>query len=268
MAFPTPLMFLLPLAIAASNAVPRFNVEPSCKGGLDSPGLNERYGRCISQGERHHQKLEGAWSSWPAGDRTQYTDTAKMGAPSYVELLACLEQQQHTTKMKFKFRISPVPGRWPLFHFVMAGFVPAIPIRRAQRVPQRSPGESPAMTSKNKPRSRRSIRFKSQTATRPRSRDAIEASELEVRGDGAPGSAGPFLVCRALSPLGRLSAHRRAAFIRCRAALCFTRFPNAEKRRSASSWQGSLVTPGGAPAPPECELASLAHRSRPGRDRQ
>jgi hypothetical protein len=40
--------------------------------------------------------------------------------------------------------------------------------------------------------------FESQTAKssarkRLRSRDAMEASELWVRGDGAPGSAGPFL---------------------------------------------------------------------------
>ena len=102
MAFPTPLMLLLPLAIAASDAVPRFNIEPSCKGGLDSPGLNERYGRCISEENAARQKLEGAWSSWPAGDRTQCSDTAKMGAPSYVELLTCLEMARDAAKMKFK----------------------------------------------------------------------------------------------------------------------------------------------------------------------
>jgi len=31
---------------------------------------------------------------------------------------------------------------------------------------------------------------------------------------------------------------------------------------SASSWQGSLVTPGGAPAPPECWIANPARRRR------
>ena len=33
-------------------------------------------------------------------------------------------------------------------------------------------------------------------------------------------------------------------------------------RVSASSWQEALVPPGGAPAPPECELAKLARRRR------
>ncbi len=69
MAFPTPLALLLPLAFAVSDAVPRFNIEPSCKGGLDSPGLNERYGRCISEENGARQKLESTWSSWPAADR-------------------------------------------------------------------------------------------------------------------------------------------------------------------------------------------------------
>ena len=65
-------------------------------------------------------------------------------------------------------------------------------------------------------------------------------------------------------PLGASSA----AFCQRRAALragCFAAGPNvsrARRIRSASSWQGSLVTPGGAPAPPECELAQLARRRR------
>jgi hypothetical protein len=102
MPFPTPFVLLLPLAIAASDAVPRFNIEPSCKGGLDSPGLNERYSRCISEENAARQKLEGTWSTWPVADRGQCTSTAKMGAPSYVELLTCLEMARDAAKMKFK----------------------------------------------------------------------------------------------------------------------------------------------------------------------
>ena len=53
---------------AVADAVPRFNIEPSCKGGLDSPGLNERYSRCISEENGARQKLEQTWSTWPAAD--------------------------------------------------------------------------------------------------------------------------------------------------------------------------------------------------------
>ena len=42
-----------------------------------------------------------------------------------------------------------------------------------------------------------------------------------------------------------------ATFMRCRAALRIFAL-RQERKASASSWQGLLVVPGGAPAPPEC----------------
>ncbi len=102
MAFPTPLALLLPLFIAAADGVPTFNVEPSCKGGLDSPGLNERYSRCISEEKEARSKLESGWTSYPVADRSQCADTSRMGTPSYVELLTCLEMARDASKMKLK----------------------------------------------------------------------------------------------------------------------------------------------------------------------
>lgn len=102
MAFPTPLALLLPLALAAADGVPAFNVEPSCKGGLDSPGLNERYSRCLAEEKEARGKLEAGWSKYPPADRTQCSDTARMGTPSYVELLTCLEMARDAAKMKLK----------------------------------------------------------------------------------------------------------------------------------------------------------------------
>lgn len=110
MAFASPLALVLPLVIVAaavapsyaSDSVPTYNVEPSCKGGLDSPGLNERYSRCISEEKEARQKLQQSWSSYPAADRTQCADTARMGTPSYVELLTCLEMARDAKKMQVK----------------------------------------------------------------------------------------------------------------------------------------------------------------------
>lgn len=102
MAFPMPLALLLPLAIAASDAVPRFNIEPTCKGGLDSPGLNERYSRCISEEQEARKKLEANWSRYPAGDRELCARTAGMGSGSYVELQTCLDMDADARRMKFK----------------------------------------------------------------------------------------------------------------------------------------------------------------------
>jgi hypothetical protein len=113
-----------------------------------------------------------------------------------------------------------------------------------------------------------------QTATRDRHRDANAPGLYAyanrkhpicaVRDDGAPTSARSVRCCAAFTvqpPLGAPSA----AFMRRRAALrigCLARDEKSPARpsASASSWQGSLVTPGGAPVPPECELAKLARR--------
>ncbi len=102
MAFPTPFALLLPLAIAAADVVPNFNVEPTCKGGLDSPGLNERYGRCIAEEKDARSRLQSTWSQYPVADRAQCSDTARMGTPSYVELLTCLEMARDASKLKLK----------------------------------------------------------------------------------------------------------------------------------------------------------------------
>jgi hypothetical protein len=100
MAFPTPLALLLPLAIAVSDAVPRYNIEPTCKGGLDSPGLNERYSRCIAEENEARKKLESNWSRYSAADRAVCARTAGMGSGSYVELLTCLEMDAEARKLK------------------------------------------------------------------------------------------------------------------------------------------------------------------------
>jgi hypothetical protein len=100
MAFPTPLALLLPLALSVSDAVPRYNIEPTCKGGLGSPGLNERYSSCIAEENAARQKLEASWASWPVGDRSVCSETARMGAASYVELLTCLEMAREAKKLK------------------------------------------------------------------------------------------------------------------------------------------------------------------------
>lgn len=102
MAFPTPLLLLLPLAVAVSDTVPRYNIEPTCKGGLGSPGLNERYSVCMSEEQNARTKLEANWARYPAGDRTQCARTSGMGSGSYVELLTCLEMDADARQLKYK----------------------------------------------------------------------------------------------------------------------------------------------------------------------
>ena len=101
MSFPVlPFVLLAPLAVAVSDVVPSYNVEPSCKGGMDSPGLNERYSRCIQQEGEARKTLQASWMQFPAGDRATCASTSRMGAPSYVELLTCLELARDAAKLK------------------------------------------------------------------------------------------------------------------------------------------------------------------------
>jgi len=86
---------------------------------------------------------------------------------------------------------------------------------------------------------------------RDRPRGAIAPDGIEERGDDAPRGAVSPNVPRRSRGMARLSARRwrrshsgtgpRFASIRLELRMA-----------SASSWQGSVVTPGGAPAPPEC----------------
>jgi len=97
MLIPVPFLALLgPLAISIADTVPTYNVEPSCRGGMDAgadPRVspNDRFAQCLREEAEARSTLQAQWTKFPAGDRTDCADTAKMGTPSYVELLTCLE---------------------------------------------------------------------------------------------------------------------------------------------------------------------------------
>lgn len=102
MAMPVLPVLLLPLAIAASDTVPNFNVEPSCRGGLSDPKDNARYQQCLKEEADAKATLAANWAKYPASDRATCGTTAGMGTPSYVELLTCLQMDAELRKMKYK----------------------------------------------------------------------------------------------------------------------------------------------------------------------
>lgn len=102
MAMPVLPLLLLPLAVAVSDAVPNFNVEPSCRGGLTDPKDNARYKQCLSEEAAAKATLTAGWTKFPAPDRVTCADTARLGTPSYVELLTCLQMDADLRKMKYK----------------------------------------------------------------------------------------------------------------------------------------------------------------------
>jgi hypothetical protein len=102
MAMPVLPLLLLPLAVAVSDTLPSFNVEPSCRGGLTDPKDNARYQQCLKEEASARSTLQAGWGKFPAGDREVCSSTARMGTPSYVEMLTCLQMDADLRKMKYK----------------------------------------------------------------------------------------------------------------------------------------------------------------------
>lgn len=102
MAIPVLPALLLPLTIAVADAVPSFNVEPTCRGGLSNPSDNARFTQCLAEEAKAKATLQANWASFPAGDRGVCATTAGMGTPSYVELLTCLQMDADARKLKYK----------------------------------------------------------------------------------------------------------------------------------------------------------------------
>src|SRR6185312_2143589 len=65
-----------------------------------------------------------------------------------------------------------------------------------------------------------------------------------------------ILMARALSARGRLAARQSRTSPAAGLALVRSARANASAEPSASSWQGLLVAPGGAPLPPGCLVAT------------
>lgn len=98
---------LLPMLLATSHfmlvadAVPKLNYEPSCKAAVAAaalPGRDED--SCKRDEEAARTTLEKIWTQFAAADRTRCLRLTSLGgAPSYVELLTCLEMSRDVKSM-------------------------------------------------------------------------------------------------------------------------------------------------------------------------
>ena len=97
MLIPVPWLALLaPFAMSVADTPPTYNVEPSCRGGMNvvaNPRVSPdaRFQRCLRDEGAARATLQVQWTQFPDSDRISCADTAKLGTPSYVELLTCLE---------------------------------------------------------------------------------------------------------------------------------------------------------------------------------
>ncbi len=79
--------------VLAAEAVPQFNVEPGCRAaGVAAIAPNRTPDSCKHDENEAKAKVEQEWSQFSATDKSHCVQLSRLGgAPSYVELLTCLE---------------------------------------------------------------------------------------------------------------------------------------------------------------------------------
>ena len=94
------LVAVSPLVLVADN-VPKLNYQPSCKAAVTAaalPGRDEE--SCKRDEETARATLDKIWSQFDGADRKRCLSLTSLGgAPSYVELLTCLEMSRDVKSM-------------------------------------------------------------------------------------------------------------------------------------------------------------------------
>lgn len=76
-----------------ADGPPRFDIEKSCAGlTASNSGIPRPQQACREDESKAQSALAGRWASYPAGARNRCIESASLvGAPSYVQVLTCLE---------------------------------------------------------------------------------------------------------------------------------------------------------------------------------
>jgi len=80
-------------ALAAADAVPKFDMARSCKAEMaGNAGIGETMESCLRDEQQARDELAPQWSSYASADKAAcIRETSADGLPSYVELQTCLE---------------------------------------------------------------------------------------------------------------------------------------------------------------------------------
>lgn len=87
------LSIVMQLAVAVTEPVPDFDVEPTCLAAARAvPEQRRDIVDCIAQERGARDELEKKWAQFAASDRDRCAGVARIARePSYVELLTCLD---------------------------------------------------------------------------------------------------------------------------------------------------------------------------------
>jgi hypothetical protein len=96
-----PMILTASHVILAADTVPKFNVERTCRPAAVAAVLPGRDGAACQRDENDARtKLEQEWSQYSPAQRANCTSFAALDhAPSYVELLTCLEMAKQSQEL-------------------------------------------------------------------------------------------------------------------------------------------------------------------------
>ena len=110
-----PIILTATQIVLAADSVPKFDVERACRaaGGAGLPGRDSA--ECQRDEQDARSKVEKDWSQYSAALRSQCDDLVTTGgAPSYVELLTCLEMAKQVKELpedsKMGIPLAPLIG--------------------------------------------------------------------------------------------------------------------------------------------------------------
>ena len=89
------------LQITTADAVPNWDVTPSCRGAISAghaEPFKDRLKVCLDAERRALKKLSSDWFSFPAPDRIRCVASIKWFEPTYTELASCLEMSRDARK--------------------------------------------------------------------------------------------------------------------------------------------------------------------------
>jgi hypothetical protein len=94
-----PIVLIASHLVLAADAIPKFDVEKTCRPAA-AAGIGRDSSACQRDEQDARSKLEKDWNQYAAAQRSQCTGFAAFDrAPSYVELLTCLEMAKQVREL-------------------------------------------------------------------------------------------------------------------------------------------------------------------------
>ncbi len=91
------------LALAAVDAVPNFNVDPSCQAAAQQAAAADYITVCRNSEQRAHDEIARQWPQLSTADKAQCVPAVTAGGQAtYTELLTCLEMARDIRKLHGK----------------------------------------------------------------------------------------------------------------------------------------------------------------------